>query len=148
MIAVLDLEGRRIYNSPSYASILGDPESLKGTDGFQEIHPDDCGTGEAGFSGRPSRQVSDSDRIPLPAKRRIRKHNRLEGSVIRDSGGTVSSVVVVSRDVTEEKKTAHTSAGSAHGQHWCARRGVSPMISINVLTPIMMAIEVLRDKNI
>jgi PAS domain S-box-containing protein len=41
MIAVVDLQGRRIYNSPSYRSILGDPEQLRGTDGFNEIHPDD-----------------------------------------------------------------------------------------------------------
>src|SRR6185503_20165605 len=41
LIAVLDLEGRRIYNSPSYAAVLGNPEALKGTDSFAEIHPED-----------------------------------------------------------------------------------------------------------
>lgn len=39
MIAVLDPEGKRIYNSPSYKPILGNPESLQGTDSFAEIHP-------------------------------------------------------------------------------------------------------------
>jgi len=41
MVAVLDLEGRRLYNSPSYREILGKPETLKGTDSFADIHPDD-----------------------------------------------------------------------------------------------------------
>ena len=38
-IAVLDLEGRRIYNNASYANIFGDVEALKGTDSFNEVHP-------------------------------------------------------------------------------------------------------------
>ena len=41
LIAILDLKGRRLYNSKSYTRILGDPEKLKGTDSFREIHPDD-----------------------------------------------------------------------------------------------------------
>ena len=32
LIALLDTEGRRIYNSPSYAPLLGDPENLVGSD--------------------------------------------------------------------------------------------------------------------
>ncbi len=40
-IAVLDLEGRRLYNSPSYTKLFGDVEALKGTDSFADIHPDD-----------------------------------------------------------------------------------------------------------
>src|SRR5207247_4829679 len=41
LIAVLDLDGRRVYNSPSYGSILGDPEIVRGSGSFEEIHPDD-----------------------------------------------------------------------------------------------------------
>ena len=41
MIAILDLDGKRLYNSKSYKNILGDPEKLRGTDSFKEIHPDD-----------------------------------------------------------------------------------------------------------
>src|SRR5665647_2638012 len=36
--AVLDLEGRRLYNSPSYANLFGDIESMKGSDSFAEVH--------------------------------------------------------------------------------------------------------------
>ena len=40
-VAVLDLNGRRLYNNPSYARIFGNTESLKGTDSFKDIHPED-----------------------------------------------------------------------------------------------------------
>src|SRR5947209_3469715 len=41
LIAVLDPGGRRIYNSPSYKTLLGDPDSLRGTDSFNDSHTDD-----------------------------------------------------------------------------------------------------------
>ena len=41
LIVIVDRDGNRIYNSPSYADLLGDPEALRGTSGFTEIHPDD-----------------------------------------------------------------------------------------------------------
>src|SRR5206468_6547148 len=41
LIAVVNLQGKRVYSSPSYRALLGDPEKLFGTDAFQEIHPED-----------------------------------------------------------------------------------------------------------
>src|SRR6266511_4105151 len=41
LVVVLDAEGRRVYNSPSYWKLLGNPQLLMGTDSFEEIHPDD-----------------------------------------------------------------------------------------------------------
>src|SRR5260370_30415182 len=42
MIAVVNLEGRRIFNSLSYQKILGyPPDELQGSSGFEQIHPDD-----------------------------------------------------------------------------------------------------------
>ncbi|MDP2133262.1 MAG: PAS domain-containing protein, partial [Sulfuritalea sp.] len=41
LIAVLDLQGRRIYNSPSYRKLFGDARDLRGSDSFAEIHEDD-----------------------------------------------------------------------------------------------------------
>ena len=40
-IAVLDLEGQRLYNSPSYRQIFGDTRELRGSDSFADVHPDD-----------------------------------------------------------------------------------------------------------
>ena len=42
MIAVVDLEGRRIFNSLSFQRILGySPEELQVSSGFEPIHPED-----------------------------------------------------------------------------------------------------------
>jgi CheY-like chemotaxis protein len=41
LIAILDLEGKRLYNSASYKQILGDLQSLRGRSSFDDIHPDD-----------------------------------------------------------------------------------------------------------
>ena len=39
-VAVLDLEGKRVYNSPSYTLLLGERQSF-GTSSFVEVHPHD-----------------------------------------------------------------------------------------------------------
>jgi PAS domain S-box-containing protein len=42
MIALVDVKGRRLYNSPSYKRILGySPAELSETSSFEQIHPDD-----------------------------------------------------------------------------------------------------------
>ena len=42
MIALVDVKGRRLYNSPSYKRILGySPEELGETSAFDQIHPED-----------------------------------------------------------------------------------------------------------
>src|SRR5882724_501155 len=42
MIAVVDVEGNRLYNSPSYHKVLGyTAEELKGSSSFDQIHPED-----------------------------------------------------------------------------------------------------------
>src|SRR6266567_3553320 len=42
MIAVVDMEGRRIFNRLSYQKILGySPEELQASSAFEQIHPED-----------------------------------------------------------------------------------------------------------
>ncbi len=146
MIAVADLDGRRIYNSASYKSILGDPESLKGTDGFQEIHPEDRDRVAQVF--RETVRTGVGQRIEY---RLIRKDGSVslidsKGSVIRDSDGKISRVIVVSRDVTEEKKLAAQFLRAQRMESIGTLAGGIAHDLNNVLTPIMMAIEILRTK--
>jgi PAS domain S-box-containing protein len=146
MIAVLDLEGRRNYNSPSYKSILGDPESLRGTDGFQEIHPDDVARVKQVFHETVKTGIGQRIEYRFLRKDGSERTIDSKGSVIRDGDGTITSVVVVSRDVTEEKNLATQflraqrmdSIGTLAG-------GIAHDLN-NVLTPIMMSIDVLRSK--
>jgi diguanylate cyclase (GGDEF)-like protein/PAS domain S-box-containing protein len=102
-IAVLDLKGRRIYNSPSFARLFGDVNAMKGTDSFAEIHPDDRERVRQVFSDALQRGVG------LRAEYRFLLPNGgicyMESSsgLIRNSQGNPQSVVVVSHDVTERK---------------------------------------------
>jgi len=102
-IAVLDLTGRRLYNNPTYSRFFGDTESLKGTDSFAEIHPDDREHVKRVFrelvlSGTGLRTEF---RFQLPDG--SVRYMESRGGLIRDSRGQASRVVVVSRDITERK---------------------------------------------
>lgn len=98
---VVDLDGRRIYNSPSYARLFGDAERLKGTDSFADIHPEDRERVRIAFqetvrTGRGHRLYYRF----LLADGSIRYMESC-GALIRDSFGNPLRVVVVARDITE-----------------------------------------------
>lgn len=104
MVAVLDLEGRRLYNSPSYQVLFGDPEALMGTDSFAEIHPDDRDKVREVFmeTVRTGHGHRIDFRFVLPDGRL--RYMESQGGVIRGADGKVERVVVVSRDVTARKQ--------------------------------------------
>jgi len=103
-IAVLDLEGRRLYNNPAYGRLFGDIEKLKGTDSFAEIHPDDREHVKRIFheTVQSGSGLSTNFRFVLPdgSIRYMESH----GGLIRNTHGQPMRVVVVSRDVTARKK--------------------------------------------
>jgi PAS domain S-box-containing protein len=104
MVAVLDPDGRRLYDSPSHCGILGDPDKLRGSSSFQEIHPEDRArvkqvfqdTVRTGTGQRLEYRLIDLNGRP--------RHIESQGSVIRDAHGQVAQVIVVSRDVTERRQ--------------------------------------------
>lgn len=105
MIVVLDLEGRRVYNSPSYKPILGDVQSLIGTMSFKEVFPDDMDRVKKAFQKTISSGIGQRSEYRLLAIDGNIHFIESQGSVIRDENGKVKNVVVVSRDITERKKT-------------------------------------------
>ena len=95
LIAVLDPEGRRIYNSPSYKLILGDPNSLRGTDSFSDIHPDDREMVRRTFL--KTVQTGEGHRIEyrmVPKDGNVR-FIESQGNAIKDHRGRTCKVVVV-----------------------------------------------------
>lgn len=104
-VAVLDCNGRRIYNSPSYRQFFGPPGDLRGTDSFVEVHPEDRERVRQAFSDTVrtgvGRQLEYRLVIPDGSVRTMESR----GSVIRDREGRVARVVVVARDITERKQT-------------------------------------------
>ena len=105
MIAVVDMNGRRIYNSLSYQRVLGySPEELQASSSFEQIHPDDrervkSAAEEARRSG-----------IGKTLEYRLRHKNgdwlvlESTSSVIRNEKGEPEKLVIVNRDVSERKR--------------------------------------------
>ena len=107
MIAVVDLEGRRIFNSAAYEKVLGySPAELKSSSSFAQIHPEDI---------EKVKQAADEARrtgIGLPLEYRIRHKDgtwrvlESTASVIRNAKGEPEKLVVVNRDISERKRVA------------------------------------------
>jgi diguanylate cyclase (GGDEF)-like protein/PAS domain S-box-containing protein len=103
-ISVLDPEGRRIYNSPSFRQFFRLSKAVEGADSFAEIHQEDRERVQRVF--RETVQTGRGRQIEyrfLAVDGSVREMES-RGSVIRDSAGRVARVLVVSRDVTERKK--------------------------------------------
>ena len=104
LVAVLDLKGRRLYNSPSYRNLLGNPDELKGSDSFAEIHPDDRAYIQHVFQETVRTGRGERAEYRFVLKDGGIRYIESVGAVIRDKDGNPDRVVVVSRDVTERKK--------------------------------------------
>ena len=103
-VAVLDLKGVRIYNSPSYERLLGKGDSA-GTYSFLEIHPDDRERVQQAFQEVVTTGVGRhlEYRFMLPNHKDVRYMESRSG-VIRDGAGRIKNVAVVSFDITARKE--------------------------------------------
>ncbi|MCX7184981.1 MAG: EAL domain-containing protein [Nitrosospira sp.] len=104
-IAVLDLEGRRLYNNPSYARLFGDTEALKGTDSFAEIYPDDRERIKQAFRETVQSGTGRRMEFRLALANGDIRYMESNSGLIKNSQGEASYVVVVSHDITERKQT-------------------------------------------
>ncbi len=104
LVAVVDLQGRRLYNSPSYQGILGNPKHLLGSSSFEQVHPEDQGRVRAAFEDTVRTGVGHRLEYRLLDQHGQPRYIESQGSVIHDVQGRPAQVVVVSRDVTERKQ--------------------------------------------
>jgi PAS domain S-box-containing protein len=146
MIVVLTPDGKRVYNNPSYTTILGDPAVLQGTESFQEIHPDDRERVRQIFLETVRTGVGQRTEYRFLLKDGSVRDIESQGSVIRGDDGKVLRVVVVSRDVTEQKKLEQQFLRAQRMESiGTLASGIAHDLN-NVLAPIMMAIEIIRGK--
>jgi two-component system, cell cycle sensor histidine kinase and response regulator CckA len=105
MIAIVDMEGRRIFNSLSYQKVVGySPEELQASSAFEQIHPDD--------RERVKNAAEDARRsgIGKTLEYRLRHKNgnwlvlESTSSVILNANGDPEKLVIVNRNVTERKR--------------------------------------------
>lgn len=103
-IAVLDLQGRRIYNNHAYASLFGGLERLEGTDSFAEIHPDDRERIKKIFQETVQTGQGQRAEFRFLLSSGTIRYMESAGALIKNSNGEPTSVIVVSHDITERKR--------------------------------------------
>lgn len=104
LIAVLDLDGRRIYNTHSYRRLFGDIDRMKGSECFNEIHIDD--------QDRIKRVFNDTVRFGIGQWTEFRfvladgtvRNMESRGELLRNEDGNAKCVIVISRDITDRKR--------------------------------------------
>ncbi len=105
MIAMVDVKGRRLYNSPAYKRILGYSSAELGeTSAFEQIHVDD--RFKVLEAAREAKETGIGKRLEYRIKHKDGSWKVLESiaSAVRDAKGAVTKLVIVNRDVSERKR--------------------------------------------
>lgn len=108
LVAVLDLEGRRLYNSPSYGKLFGDTGNMLNSDSFAEVHPDDREHVRQVFLDTVQTGIGQRIEFRFTLPDRSVRYMESRGGVICDSQGELLNIVVVSHDITERRKAEET----------------------------------------
>lgn len=105
MIALVDVKGRRLYNSPAYEKVLGySPAELGETSAFEQIHPDD--RYRVLEAAREARESGVGKQLEYRIRHKDGSWRVLESisNPIRSDKGEVTKLVIVNRDVTQRKR--------------------------------------------
>ena len=104
MIAVVDAEGNRLYNSASYERVLGySVEELKSTSAFAQIHPEDVAGVKA--AAEETRKTGSGNTVEYRMRHKDGSWRVFEStaSIIYSPKGPTGKLVIVNRDVTERR---------------------------------------------
>lgn len=107
MLAVVDMEGRRLYNSHAYQSILGySPEELKNSSSLDQIHPED--RERVKEAAAEARRTGIGKNLEYRIRHKDGTWRDLEStsSVICNANGAPEKLVIVNRDITERKRAS------------------------------------------
>jgi PAS domain S-box-containing protein len=114
MIALVDSDGRRLYNSPAYLKVLGySPEDLKATSSVEQIHPDDLP--RVLQAAEKARLGGQGERMEYRVRHKDGSWRTLEStaSPVRNAKGRTDKLVIVNRDITERKRAEEMLAHNA-----------------------------------
>jgi PAS domain S-box-containing protein len=107
LVALLDTQGRRLYNSPSYRAIFGEIPPL-GSNSFDDVHPEDRERIRALFAETVRSGQGRRAQYRLLLKNGAVRYVESSTGVVRDEQGAVSHVVMVAHDVTERHEMEKT----------------------------------------
>ncbi|HLX84322.1 MAG TPA: EAL domain-containing protein [Terriglobales bacterium] len=114
MIALVDKDGRRLYNSPAYQKVLGySAEDLKSTAPIDDIHPED--QAKVLQAAEKARLSGQGERVEYRIRHRDGSWRTLESTAnaIRNAKGKTDKLVIVNRDITERKRAEEMLAHNA-----------------------------------
>jgi diguanylate cyclase (GGDEF)-like protein/PAS domain S-box-containing protein len=104
MIALVDMDGNRLYNSPAYQKVLGySAEELRATTSFDQIHPDD--RHRVIEAAEHARRTGVGRTLEYRIRHKDGSWRVLESSAnpILDKSGMAEKMVIVNRDITARK---------------------------------------------
>jgi PAS domain S-box-containing protein len=114
MIAVVDADGRRLYNSPAYEKVLGySVEELSSGSSIDQVHPSDRERViEAAAKARTTRR---GQRLEYRIRHKDGSWRILEStaSPIQNVAGKIERLVIVNRDISERKRAEEMLAHNA-----------------------------------
>ncbi len=105
MIAVVDSEGKRLYNSPAYQKVLGyTAEDLNSGSSIDQIHPSD--RERIMQAAAKARTTGQGQRLEYRMRHKDGSWRILEStaSPIQNVSGNFEKLVIVNRDITERKR--------------------------------------------
>jgi PAS domain S-box-containing protein len=104
MIAVVDMKGKRLFNSLSYQKVLGySLEELRASTGFEQIHPDDRDRVKKAAAKAQQTGIGETLEYRLRHKNGTWLILESTSSVIFDAHGKPEKLVIVNRNITERK---------------------------------------------
>ncbi len=107
LIAIVDTQGRRLYNSPSYEKLLGySMEELKNTSGLDQIHHEDRARVIA--AAEAAKRTGTGQRLEYRIRHKDGTWRILEStaSPVRDDRGRIDKLIIVNRDITAQREQA------------------------------------------
>lgn len=104
LIAIVDPQGKRIYNSPSYERLLGYPrDELQATQAFTQVHPEDRDKVIAAAQKTAASGVGEVLEYRMQCKDGSWRTLESHGAPFRNASGAIEGVLTVARDVTERR---------------------------------------------
>jgi PAS domain S-box-containing protein len=105
LIALVEVTGKRLYNSPAYQKVLGySPKELAATGSLEQVHPED--RERVIEAVKQARLTGVGSRLEYRMRHRDGTWLCLEStaSAIQNRKGQVTQLVIVNRDITERKR--------------------------------------------
>jgi len=105
LLAIVDAQGRRVWNNRAYRETLGySPEELEHTDSFAEVHPEDRELVRRTFQESVESGVGRTIRYRMRHKEGHWVPLDSKAQVVKYDDGSLRAIVLVARDITEQMR--------------------------------------------